>query len=211
MSKGAAAKVLDEKDEAFIAFCSFQILDRDGIGLRTKGSSISAPVHLVSTAGSDTVILEAEFDANDPLFYLTIRNEEDFYLFGQVWMDSAKCNEDKALCTIVPISTQAICKDMERSGSSNFAAKARCAFLKDAGKRAFTVTGATAEKKFQTKLAGIRIEISRDAWMEFKNYRVRFWQMGKNYGGAPEEKKDDKDKEDGEEGGDKDKPEKDDA
>lgn len=192
-----------------IAFCSLQILDRDGIALRTKGSSIGAPVHLVSAAGADTVILEAEFDANDPLFYLTIRNEEDFYIFGQVWMDSAKYSEDKALCTMIPISTQAICKDMEKSGTSNFTAKGRCSFIKDAGKRAFAITGATAEKKFQTKLAGIRIEIPRDAWMEFKKYRVRFWQMGKNYGGAPEEKKDDKDKEEGEEG--EAKPEKDDA
>lgn len=205
MSKEAAEKVLDEKDEAFICHCSFQILDRDGIGIKTKGSSVGAPVHMVSEPGADPVVLKACFEPNDPLFYLELRNEEQFYLFGQLWLDSAKHSEDKAFCTLTPIMTQAIHKAMEKNGVQTFAAQALCPYIKDCTSRPIKVTGSIVEKKFTTKLASMTLEVPRESWMEFKNYRVRIWKVGKNWAGAGDDKKkdDDKEKKEGEEEGEK--------
>jgi hypothetical protein len=196
-SKEAAEKVKDAKDEAFICYCSLQILDRDGIGIKTKGSSVGAPVHLVSAPEADPVVMKACFEANDPLFYLELRNEEQFYLFGQLWMDSAKHSEDKALCQLTPMMTQSIHKSMEKSNTKSFEMQAQCPFLRDCTSRPLSVEGTTVEKKFTTKLSSLTVTIPRAAWMEFKDYRVRFWQLGKNWGGGGggDDKKDDKDKE----------------
>jgi hypothetical protein len=195
MSKEAAAKVLDENDEAFICYCSVQTLDRDGIGIKTKGSSVGAPVHMVSEPGADPVVMKAVFDPNDPLFYLEVRNEEQFYLFGQLWMDSAKHSEDKAFCTLTPIMTQGIHKAMEKNKTASFALQAQCPYIKDCTSKPIKMEGTTVEKKFTTKLSGIKLEIPRADWMEYKNYRLRGWRVGKNWAGAGDDKKDDKDKE----------------
>jgi len=200
MSKEAAEKVRDVKDEAVICYCSLQILDRDGIGAKTKGSSIGGPVHITSEAGADKVVMEAEFETADPLFYLELRNEDQFYLFGQLWMDSAKHSEDKAFCTLTPMLTQAAHKSMEKNSTPNFEMNAICPFLRNSTSRPIKVTACTKEKKFTTKLAGIKLEVARKDWEEFKDYRVRFWRSGKNWGGAPDDKKDDKDKKEGEDG-----------
>lgn len=200
MSKEAAEKLRDVKDEAFICHCALQVLDRDGIGAKTKGSSIGAPVLITSEEGADTVVMEACFEASDPLFYLEVRNEDQYYLFGQLWMDSAKHSEDKMLCTLTPMLTQGAHKAMEKSGTPSFEMKAVCPYLRNSTTRPIKVTVTTVEKKFTTKLSGIKLEVARKDWDEFKDYRVRFWKAGKNWAGA-EEKKDDKDKKDGEEDG----------
>mmetsp|Transcript_4893 Transcript_4893/g.9964 ORF Transcript_4893/g.9964 Transcript_4893/m.9964 type:complete len:210 (+) Transcript_4893:68-697(+) len=199
MSEKAAAKVLDEKDEAFIGFCNVQLLDQDGIGMKTKGSSIQAPLHMVSEAGAGTVVLEALFEPSDPLFYLEVRCEEQYFLMAQMWLDGAKYSEDKALCSMIPVKTMDIKKQMEKTGTANFEGKAQIPVIRNWTKRLCKVTGATEEKKFTTKLSGLRVEIPRDAWMEYKQYRVRLWQSGKNWAGQGD-KEDDKDKKkDGEE------------
>jgi len=202
MSKEAAEKVRDAKDEAFICHCSLQILDRDGIVCKTKGSSIGGPVHITSEDGADTVVMEAEFNTLDPLFYLEVRNEDQYYLFGQLWMDSAKHSEEKAFCTLTPMLTQAGHKAMEKNSTTNFEMTAICPFLRNSTSRPIKVTAFTKEKKFTTKLAGIKLEAARKDWEEFKDYRVRSWKSGKNWAGAGDEKKDDKDKKEGEDGDD---------
>jgi len=193
MSKEAAEKVLDAKDEAFISFCYVQILDRDGIGTKTKGSSVTGPVQIISEPGADTVVMQALFAGDDPLFFLEVRNEDQYYMYGQFWMDSAKHSEDKVFCTMTPVLTQSLHKAMEKSGTHNFEAKAICPFLRNSTDRPIKVVGTVVEKKFTTKLSGVRLEVARKDWEEFKAYRVRFWKAGKNWSGA-EEKKDDKEK-----------------
>merc|ERR1740120_175703 len=104
-------------------------------------------------------------------------------------MDGAKHSEDKMFCTITPNLTQAAHKAMDKNSSKCFEMKAICPFLRDSTSKAITVTATIAEKKFTTKLAGIRLEVPRKDWDEFKDYRVRFWKAGKIWAGA-EDKKD---------------------
>jgi len=203
MSKEAADKVFDAQDEAFICYCWLQILDRDGIPNKTKGSTVTAPVQLLSGPSADPVIMEALFDSSDPLFYLEVRNEDQFYLHGQFWMDGAKHSDDKVFCTVTPVLTQSLHKAMESSGTQRFDMKAICPFLLGSTSRPIKVVGNAVEKKFTTKLAGVRLEVPRKDWEEFKAHRVRLWRAGKNWAGADEKKDDkDKDKKEGEESGD---------
>merc|ERR1712060_648238 len=83
---------------------------------------------------------------------------------------------------------------MEKSGSKSFEMKGICPFLRDSTSKAVTVTASIVEKKFTTKLAGIRHEVPRKDWDEFKDYRVRFWKAGKIWAGAEDKKDDKKDK-----------------
>jgi len=207
MSKEAAEKVKDAKDEVCIMYCSLQILDRDGIAVQTKGSSVGGAVHMISEEGADKVVFEVLFNADDPLFYMELKNEDQFYIFGHFWTDSSKFNEDSKFLNVTPMLTQAAHKAMEKSGSKSFEMKAICPLLRDSTSRAVTITASITEKKFMTKLSGIRLEVARKDWDEFKDYRVRRWKAGKIWNGA-EDKKDDKDKKEGEgEGEDGDKKE----
>ncbi|CAE7526811.1 Top3a, partial [Symbiodinium natans] len=67
LTKGAK-RILDEAEENTCGFASFFILDQDGYGKKTKGSSVEVPWHLMSTDG-DELLFEAELPAN-PLFFL---------------------------------------------------------------------------------------------------------------------------------------------
>jgi len=198
MSEKAAAKVLDEKDEAFCAHCSLQVLDQDGIPVKTKGNSVQAPLVLTSPVGADTLVMEACFEASNPLFFLEIRQEEQFYLWGQVWMDGPKYSEASHFCTLSPIRTQDVHRDMEKRSSTSFEAKANCPYLRNNTSKMLKVTCETEEKRFKTKLTKVIFSVPKDDWMEYKQYRVRLWKAGKNWAGAGDDKDKDKDKKDGE-------------
>lgn len=189
----AATKLLDENDEAWCGFCSIQVLDQDGMQQKTLGGNAKAPLHLVSEEKANTVVLEANFGVpQDPLFFLEVRNEENFYLWGQFWGDGPKWSEQSHFCTMVPIRTQDCHKAMEKNGNTSFSAQCHCAFLKNSPDKLFTITFETKELKFKTKLTKLKLEVPREAWVEWKNYRLRMWKSGKNWKG--EEKDDDKDK-----------------
>lgn len=192
--KKAEAKLLDEKDEAFCGFVHIQVLDQDGMQQKTLGGNVKAPLHMVSGEGTPVVELEAHFGVPvDPLFYLEVRNEENFFLWGQWWMDAPKWSEMNSFCNLVPIKTTDCHKNLEKSGNNTCTAQALCPFLKNSPDRLFEVTFTTKELKFKTKLTKATIKIPREAWTEWKQYRVRMWKSGKNWQGQ-EEKDDDKDK-----------------
>merc|ERR1740138_1816750 len=69
------------------------------IGDWTKGSNVGGPVHMVSEEGADKVVFEALFNADDPLFYMELRNEDQYYIFGHLWMDGSSFNDDKKFTT----------------------------------------------------------------------------------------------------------------
>mmetsp|Transcript_105752 Transcript_105752/g.207388 ORF Transcript_105752/g.207388 Transcript_105752/m.207388 type:complete len:210 (-) Transcript_105752:88-717(-) len=198
--KKAEKKLLDQDDEAFCGYCSVHILDQDGIAGRTLGSSVKAPVSIVSAPGADTVVFEAGFNPGDPLFYLELRNEEQFYLWGQWWMDGPKQSETNAFCSLVPLKTQDCHKQLE-STPGEFKAQLHCPYLRNSTSRLMDATFQTQEKKFKTKLCKATFSMPRDAWMEYKAYRVRLWKSGKIWQGMA---KGDDDEEKKEEGGKKD-------
>jgi len=191
-SKKAEKKVFDEADEAFCGYVSLQALDQDGISGRTIGSSVTAPVHIVSAPGDDVVLMEAHFLATNPLFFLELRNEEQFYLWGQWWMDGPSHAANKEICTLVPIRMQECHKQQEKT-PNEFKAAAMCDFLRNSTSRLLDVQLTTVEKKFKTKLTKVTLAMPREAWMEYKAYRVRLWKASKAMQGQEkEDKKDEK-------------------
>mmetsp|Transcript_92783 Transcript_92783/g.267891 ORF Transcript_92783/g.267891 Transcript_92783/m.267891 type:complete len:202 (+) Transcript_92783:348-953(+) len=186
-------KVFDESDEAFCGFISLQTLDQDGISGRTLGAMVKAPLHITSEPGADQVVMEALFLPANPLFYLELRSEEQYYLWGQCWMDGPTYSEAKTICVLNPVKMQDCHKHMEKSGGSTFPGAAMCEALRDSAKRQFAVEFTTEEKKFKTKLSKVVLTIPREAWMEFKQHRVRMWKSSKTElagaGGGDDDKK----------------------
>merc|ERR1711862_913997 len=186
-------RVFDENDEAFCGYCSMQMLDSDGLPSRVKGGSVKAPVQIVSEPGAETVVFEACFLTADPLFYLAIRSEEQFFLFGQWWMDGPKCSEGNTICTLVPTKMQDCIKQQEKTPNP-FSGKAICPMLRSSTTRLLSASFETEDKKFLTKLAKVTLTMPRQAWLEYKGYRVRAWKASKNM--AAQEKDDDDEKKD---------------
>lgn len=192
--KKAEKKVFDENDEAFCGYCSLMTLDQDGIACRTKGSTVKAPVQIVSAPGADPVQLEAHFLPTNPLFYLELRGEEQFYLWGQWWMDGPKHSESGQICTMVPMRMKDCLKEQDKTANA-FKGHAHCEVIKAGAKRLLEVDFATEERKLKVKMARVTLAIPRAAWTEFKEHRVRLWKASKNLAG--QEKEDDKKEEEG--------------
>merc|ERR1719507_754983 len=199
--KKAEKKLFDENDEAFCGFCSIQTLDQDGIAGRTLGSHVKAPLHIVSARGADIVVMEAVFLAANPLFYLELRNEEQFYLWGRWWLDGPKHSETNELCSLVPVAMTDCKKQMDKNGSQSFQGSAICEALRHSSTRPLQVDFTSEEKKFKTKLTKVTLTVPREAWTEFKHRRARVWKASKlgmpsGGGGDDEDKKKDDDKKD---------------
>merc|ERR1719197_1486296 len=98
---------------------------------KTLGGNAKAPLHLVSAEGAPVVVMEAYFGVpTNPLFFLELRNEENFFLYGQWWIGGPKYEETSSLCTTVPIRTQDCHKSIEKNGDGTFTAQTYCEFLK---------------------------------------------------------------------------------
>merc|ERR1719476_217650 len=136
--------------------------------------------------------MEAHFLSTNPLFYLELRNEEQFYLWGRWWVSSDKCSDENQICSMVPIRMQDCHKQMEKT-ANEFKAQAHCGVLKQSTSRLFDLHFTTEEKKFKTKVTKVTLAMPREAWLEFKAYRVRSWKASKlmSSKGDDDEKKDD--------------------
>ena len=66
-------KVLDTEDASFCGFCSFQIVDSDGLQKMNKGSALGGVLH-VEKSSDGKVYLVTEFAA-DPLYYLELQRD----------------------------------------------------------------------------------------------------------------------------------------
>jgi hypothetical protein len=190
-----AKKVLDESNENACGFCALQVLDQDGYVKKTKGSQIEAPFHVTTTA--DSILLEAQFPLS-PLFFLQLLNEEGNFIFGRWWLGDAKWSRTNQLCSLIPKDVQVL----HRGDISEFVVDAEIPFIKDAPSRLAKVAFSTKEQKFVTKVTKVVVTIPKDAWDEWKQYRMKLWRSSKTWAGEDkDEKEDDKDKK---EGGDKD-------
>jgi len=123
MSMGAEARIIDEAENSFCGFCSFQLLDSDGSRIHGCGTAVQAPLHLESSAAvpatvhqsapgeRDLIILEAEFVHSDPLFFLELRAEEGVYLSGQ-WCVGGPWGSKAStlLAAVLPVKTQTLCE-----------------------------------------------------------------------------------------------------
>jgi len=192
-NKKAEMKVLDEKDEAFCGYCSIQTVDEFGILGRTLGCGVKAPVHIVSAEGADPVVFETQFLTTNQLWFLEVRNESQFFLCGQWWMDGPKRSESNTFCDLVPIKQTDCHKQMDKT-PDKFTAQGQCELLRNSTSRLMQVDCVTEDKKFKSKLAKVTLTMPREAWMEFKQHRVRLWKAGKNWAGQEKDEDDDKKK-----------------
>merc|ERR1719330_1924977 len=136
--------------------------------------------------------MEAHFLAANPLFFLELRNEEQFFLWGQWWMDGPSHSAAKEICELVPLKMQDCHKQQEKT-PNEFRATALCEYLRASTSRLLDVQFTTVEKKFKTKLTKVTLAMPREAWMEYKSYRVRVWKASKLMSSQEkEEKKDEK-------------------
>jgi len=105
-----------------------------------------------------------------------------------------KHSEASQVCSMVPIKMQD-CHRQEEKTPHEFKAQAQCEVLRQSTSRLFEVSLATQEKKFKTKVTRATLTMPREAWLEFKQHRVRMWKAGKNWAATeqePEEKKEEK-------------------
>merc|ERR1712113_190157 len=92
-------------------------------------------------------------------------------------------------------------KEMEKT-TNEFTLDVEMPLLRNASSKLCKATITTKEQKFLTKVTKVKLEIPRASWAEWKNHRLRFWQMNKNQSAAPSsggggggDDKDDKEKE----------------
>jgi len=193
LTKGAK-RLLDENDENVCGFCSLQLLDQDGYGKKTKGSSSQVPFHLASTEG-DVVVLEAVFPMS-ALFFLQIPGEEGNYLFGRWWLGE-KWSTNSQICELVVKDCQSIQRSLD-GDKTEFSMDAQMPFLRGSDTRLIKVNLTIKEQRFVTKVARATVHVPKAAWLEWKQYRLKLWRMSKVWGGEDkdEEKKDEEKKED---------------
>eukprot|EP00414_Alexandrium_minutum_P006874 CAMPEP_0113839202 /NCGR_PEP_ID=MMETSP0328-20130328/10952_1 /TAXON_ID=39455 /ORGANISM="Alexandrium minutum" /LENGTH=198 /DNA_ID=CAMNT_0000807797 /DNA_START=96 /DNA_END=692 /DNA_ORIENTATION=- /assembly_acc=CAM_ASM_000350 len=193
LTKGAK-RLLDENDEYVCGFCSLQLLDQDGYGKKTKGSSIQVPFHLASSDG-DMIVLESVFPMNQ-LFYLQLPSEEGFNLFGRWWLGE-KWSTNTQICELVVKDCQAIHKALD-GDKKEFTVDAQVPFLRESDTRLIKVNITIKEQRFVTKVARASVQIPKASWLEWKQYRLKLWRMSKVWGGEDkdDEKKDEEKKDD---------------
>ncbi|CAJ1335933.1 unnamed protein product [Effrenium voratum] len=195
LTKGAK-RILDESEENTCGFAAFFILDQDGYGKKTKGSSVEVPWHLMSCEG-DEVLFQAELPAN-PLFYLQVSSEENNFFWGQWWLGDSKRSKTNAICDLIPKDCRLIQKSLE-GDTVDFECQAEMPFLKNSSTRLVTVKFTTKEQKFVTKVVKAQLKLPKAVWLEWKQHRLRLWRASKVWAGEDkddDEKKDDKDKKD---------------
>merc|ERR1719223_67017 len=106
-------------------------------------------------------------------------------------MDSPKFSETSQICALVPTRMQDCHKQMDKT-PNEFTGQAVCEVLRNSTSRLLDVQFTTVEKKFKTKLTKVTLTIPRDAWMEFKQQRVRLWKVGKNWAATEKDEHDEK-------------------
>eukprot|EP00929_Paragymnodinium_shiwhaense_P116905 TRINITY_DN86929_c0_g1_i1.p1 TRINITY_DN86929_c0_g1~~TRINITY_DN86929_c0_g1_i1.p1 ORF type:complete len:198 (-),score=61.86 TRINITY_DN86929_c0_g1_i1:111-704(-) len=187
-------KFIDEDDVNTIGFISVQALDSDGIPRRTKGSNCEAPFSFRKEGG--VIYLEAQIPAN-PLFYQGVPQEDGFYLYGQCWLGSGGWCRTNQICDMTSLETKKIHDGMDKENASTFTMDAVIPFLSNSTGRTCKATFSTVTQKFVTKVTKISVAIPEAEWKEWKQYRAKFWQNHKAWGGKDEnEKKKDEKKKD---------------
>jgi len=189
LSDGAKA-ILDENNENVCGFCSFEVLDHDGYVKKTKGCKIEAPFHHITeqvmSGDGDSVVLQSYFSTN-PLNFLQISFDESF-LAGKWWFSGNDWSRTNQLCILLPKQMKLISDELE--GATQFSVQAHIPFLRQASSRLVEARFAVQTQRRISKVVGVEIRIPMEAWLEFKQYRLKLFQVVEIW------KKDDKKKND---------------
>lgn len=187
------AKIVDELDVNFCGFTQLSIVDIDGYPKQIKGSGIAGALFLSRTNGKITI--ESSFAPN-PLYFMKVERDSNMFLTGELWFGEAKKSPLNLIGKIVPKSCEQCVNVMEKTKAEEFQLKVEIPFLKDSPNRLAMLTVVTKEEKFVTKILKISLELADADWMEWKQYRMKFWRSSKAWGASPpaEDDKDEKDK-----------------
>lgn len=194
--KKAEVKILDNDENNFCGFTSLSVLDEDGYTRVVKGSATGGPLFIEKTANG--VVISASFTPN-PLHYLEVQRDAKFFVVGDIWYGDAKKSPTNLIGKFVPKNMDQLTSQLENGDVCEV--DVNLPFLKNSPSRLAKCKLTTKEVKFVTKVVKLELELSAADWAEWKQYRLRFWKVGKANGasGAPsggdddDEKKDKKD------------------
>lgn len=189
----AMEKIFDKEDEMFCGFCAFNVIDQDGYSKMIKGCNVEGALFVERAGGN--VVISASFTPK-PHGYLSIQSDQELYINGSLWYGAEKKSPTNLIGRIIPKKMEVIKNEMDKGNGSTFEARVEMPFLKGAAKRLQKITFETVEERFLTKVSGLKIELSEADWTEWKNYKVRFWRLGKAAGASTEGGGDDEDKKD---------------
>jgi len=190
-------KILDEADENFCGFIGLQIVDQDGHPKMVKGSGGGGPLFIERVGGM--VHITSYFTPN-PLKYTAIERDTGLYLTGELAYGEPKVSPTNMIGRLVPVSCGKLTTELEKSSTADVDVQVELPFLKNCATRLATLTVATKEEKFVTKIVGTTLKLSEADWMEWKKYKLSFFRLSKagtppSGGDDKEEKKDEEKKE----------------
>merc|ERR1712187_266467 len=107
-----------------------------------------------------------------------------------------KKKADSAIGSLIPKNMSTITTEMEKgtngATANSFTCKFEMPLLKNAPKRLQTMTFEIVEEKFVQKVCGMKVEIPKAEWLEWKQHRIRFYRVANAAGGSGGEGEDDK-------------------
>lgn len=196
-------KIIDKEDENFCGFCAFDVIDQDGYKKQVKGCQLDqTPLFIQHLPNNKGVELSASFTIR-PHAFLKIDRDSNLFINGLAWYGAEKKSPTNLIGRIVPKSLEKIYNELGDAGKS-FTLDFELPFLNKANTRLAQMVFTVKIEKCVPKITGFSVVLSEEDWMEWKQYKLKFWKLAKAGSGGGGGGDDDG----GKEGGDKEKEKK---
>jgi len=151
----------------FVGWAHLSIRDSDGHSRQIKGSSVQSPLLATVSADGNSVIIEAELITSNPLSFIRITNEDNFYFSTSFIMGSCHHGHralDHILLQTIPVPCTAF-KDVNELNIECYVP-----FAKGSNNRA-QMTVSLVEHKLVTKISKLSVKIPTTVLGEVYLYR----------------------------------------
>jgi len=151
----------------FVGWAHLSIRDSDGHSRQIKGSSVQSPLLATVSADGNSVIIEAELVTSNPLSFIRITNEDNFYFSTSFIMGSCHHGHralDHILLQTIPVPCTAF-KDVNELNIECYVP-----FAKGSNNRA-QMTVSLVEHKLVTKISKLSVKIPTTVLGEVYLYR----------------------------------------
>jgi len=151
----------------FVGWAHLSIRDSDGHSRQIKGSSVQSPLLATVSADGNSVIIEAELVTSNPLSFIRITNEDNFYFSTSFIMGSCHHGHralDHILLQTIPVPCTAF-KDVNELNIECYVP-----FAKGSNNRA-QMTVSLVEHKLVTKISKLSVTIPTAVLGEVYLYR----------------------------------------
>jgi hypothetical protein len=151
----------------FVGWAHLSIRDSDGHSRQIKGSSVQTPLLATLSPDGKSVIVEAELVVSNPLSFIRITNEDNYYFTTSFIMGSCHHGHralDHILLQTIPVACTQF-KDLDELEIECF-----IPFVKGQNNRA-KMTVSLVEHKLVTKVSKLRTTIPVSVFSEVYLYR----------------------------------------